>query len=69
MHPSELKNQALVATAAAEREGFDATAETSKVLALICAEEARGLIAQATIFGQSYGRRSLSLPSRPLRLA
>lgn len=44
MHPSELKNQALVAAAMAEREGFAASAEAFKLLALACAEEARGLM-------------------------
>lgn len=44
MHPSELKNQALVAAANAERDGFPATAEALKALALACAVEARELL-------------------------
>ena len=45
MHPSELKNQALVASAMAEREGFAATAEAFKLLAIVCATEAKDLLA------------------------
>ncbi len=48
MHPSELKNQALVAAAAAEREGFTATAEAFKLLATACGTEARELLLSAT---------------------
>ena len=44
MHPSELKNQALVAAAMAERDGFAATAEAFKLLAVACATEARDLL-------------------------
>ena len=44
MHPSELKNQALVAAAKAERDGFAATAEALKALACGCAAEARDLL-------------------------
>jgi hypothetical protein len=44
MHPSELKNQALVAAAMAERNGFAATAVAFKLLAIACAEEARELL-------------------------
>lgn len=44
MHPSELKNQALVAAAMAERNGFAATAEAFRLLAISCAEEARELL-------------------------
>jgi hypothetical protein len=43
MHPSELKNQALVAAAMAERNGFTATAEALMTLAAACAAEARAL--------------------------
>jgi hypothetical protein len=44
MHPSELKNQALVAAAMAQRDGFSATAEAFKLLAIACAEEERQLL-------------------------
>lgn len=44
MHPSELKNQALVAAAMAERDGFAATAEAFKLLAIACATEAKNLL-------------------------
>jgi hypothetical protein len=48
MHPSELKNQALVAAAVAEREGFTATAEAFKLLATACATEAGDLFSSAS---------------------
>lgn len=41
MHPSELKNRALVAAARAEMDGFSATAEALTLLASACASEAR----------------------------
>lgn len=44
MHPSELKNQALVAAMMAERDGFTATAEAFKLLATACAAEARDIL-------------------------
>lgn len=44
MHPSELKNQALVAAAMAERDGFTATAGAFKLMAAACATEARELL-------------------------
>ena len=44
MHPRDLQNQALVAAANAQREGFTATAEAFKLMAIICAEEARELV-------------------------
>lgn len=47
MHPSELKNQALVAASMAERDGFTATAEALKLLAITCATEARDLLTSA----------------------
>jgi hypothetical protein len=43
MHPSELKNLALISAAMAQRDGFSATAEAFKLLAFACAEEARQL--------------------------
>lgn len=43
MHPSEMKNQALVAAAQAQREGFTATAEAMLLLAQACVNEARAL--------------------------
>ena len=43
MHPSELKNRALVAAARAEMDGFTATAEALMLLASACASEAREL--------------------------
>lgn len=41
MHPSELKNMALVAALSAEREGFSATAEALLELAISCNIETR----------------------------
>lgn len=46
MHPSELKNRAIVAAAKAEMEGFTATAEAFLFLAKACASEARDLETQ-----------------------
>jgi hypothetical protein len=43
MHPSEMKNQALVAAAQAQRDGFTATAEALLLLAQACVSEARDL--------------------------
>lgn len=43
MHPSELKNQALVAAAKAQLDGFSATAEAFLLLANACAIEAQDL--------------------------
>lgn len=43
MHPSELKNRALVAAAKAEMDGFIATAEALILLASACASEAQEL--------------------------
>jgi hypothetical protein len=43
MHPSELKNQALVAAAQARLDGFSATAEAFLLLANACAVEAQNL--------------------------
>jgi hypothetical protein len=47
MHPNEMKNRALTAAAAAEAEGYYATAEALMQIAIACAEEA-ALIASAT---------------------
>ncbi len=44
MHPSELKNQALVAALMAERDGFKSTAEAFRLMAIACAAEARDLL-------------------------
>lgn len=44
MHPSELKNQALVAAAIAERDGFTATAEAFRLMAIACAMDAGELL-------------------------
>jgi hypothetical protein len=44
MHPSELKNIALTAAAAAERDGFTGTAEAWAQIARICALEANSLV-------------------------
>ena len=44
MHPSELKNQALVAAAMVERESFNEAADAFKFLATACAAEARELL-------------------------
>lgn len=46
MHPSEMKNQALVAAVQAQREGFTATAEAMLLLAQACVNEARELEAE-----------------------
>jgi hypothetical protein len=43
MHPSEMKNCALVAAARAAKDGFTATAEALLLLAEACAAEARQL--------------------------
>jgi hypothetical protein len=43
MHASKMKNQALVAAAQAQREGFTATAEAMVLLAQACVNEAREL--------------------------
>ncbi len=43
MHPSELKNRALVAAVRAEMDGFTATAEALMLLASACASEAQEL--------------------------
>jgi hypothetical protein len=48
MHPSEMKNYALVAAVSAEREGFFATAEALLALAKMCALEALELDARTT---------------------
>lgn len=48
MHPRDLHNQALVAAGNAQREGFTATAEAFKLMAMICAEEARELLYSET---------------------
>ena len=52
MHPSELKNQALVAALRAERDGFTATAEAFKLMATACAVEARDLLLDLSPSGQ-----------------
>ena len=49
MHPSEMKNQAIVAAAIAERDGFIATAEALMLLATACAAEARDLLTPRSI--------------------
>jgi hypothetical protein len=41
MHPNELKNLAFAAAARAELDGFTATAEALKLIAVTSAEEAR----------------------------
>lgn len=43
MHPYEMKNQALVAAAQAQREGFTASAEAILLLAQACVNEAQEL--------------------------
>ena len=60
MHPSELRNLALVAAAIAERNGFAATAEAFRLLAISCAEEALELLQSPTI----EVRQSISLSTR-----
>jgi hypothetical protein len=47
MHPSELKNIALTAAAAAERDGFTGTAEAWAQIARKCALEANVLVGGA----------------------
>lgn len=44
MHPSELKNIALTAAAAAARDGFTGTAVAWAEIARICAQEANSLV-------------------------
>jgi prophage DNA circulation protein len=46
MHPSEMKNSALVAAAKAKKDGFSGTAAALFALAEACAEEARELSEQ-----------------------
>ena len=46
MHPSELKNLALVAASRADRDGFSATAEAWLQIANACALEANALSEQ-----------------------
>jgi hypothetical protein len=61
MHPRDLQNKALVAAGNAQREGFTATAEAFKLMAKICAEEARELLlSPAGDLGQSVPRSSSS---------
>lgn len=61
MHPRDLQNQALVAAANAQREGFTATAEAFKLMAIICGEEARELLlSPAFDLGRSKPRSSNS---------
>jgi hypothetical protein len=48
MHPSEMKNSALVAAAKAKEDGFIATAEAFLFLAEVCAGEARQLTKQGS---------------------
>lgn len=62
MHPSELKNQALVAALMAERDGFKATAEAFKLMATACAAEARDLLLDLPNTGQPG--RALSTKDR-----
>jgi hypothetical protein len=49
MHPSELKNRALTAAAAAENAGYPATAEAFRYLAMNCIEDATSLIKRSEI--------------------
>jgi hypothetical protein len=44
MHPSEMKNFALVAAARAEQDGFVETAKALLLLAEVCAGDARELV-------------------------
>lgn len=59
MHPSELKNLALISAAMAQREGFSATAEAFKQMAIACAEEARELLIGAASEAGRSGLRQL----------
>jgi hypothetical protein len=56
MHPSEMKNSALVAAAKARQDGFLATAAALLAIAEVCAEEARQLVEG----GSDSDRRSQS---------
>jgi hypothetical protein len=49
MHPSELKNRALVAANAAELSGFTFTAQALLAIAKSCAEEAAGNVLQDAV--------------------
>ena len=60
MHPSELKNHALVAAVVAELDGFTATAEALKSLAIACAAESRDLLLTA----EPAANRNLSHSTR-----
>lgn len=48
MHPSELKNLALAAAAAAQRDGFPGTAEAWAEIAKTCALDALSLVGLGT---------------------
>lgn len=69
MHPSEMKNSALVAAARAEQNGFVETAKAFLLLADVCAGDARELAREAfegrpaEEWGTSSGRSPLSLVS------
>lgn len=69
MHPSEMKNSALVAAARAEQNGFLETAKAFLLLADVCAGDARELEPEALEgrpaeeWGTSSGRWILSLVS------
>lgn len=58
MHPSELKNQALVAAAMAERDGFSGTARALVLLAAACATEAQDLLSRDSPFGEPHRSNS-----------
>jgi hypothetical protein len=61
MHPRDLQNKALVAAGNAQREGFTATAEAFKLMAIICAQEARELLLSSAVdLGRSVPRSSSS---------
>lgn len=68
MHPSELKNQALVAAAMAEREGFTATADALKLLATACAAEARELLHALSAPGTRAAVKSTSDRGHPFEV-
>lgn len=48
MHPSEMKNLALAAAAAAERDGFEATAKAWAEIAKDCSLDATALVVLAS---------------------
>jgi hypothetical protein len=69
MHPSELKNRALVAAARAEMDGFTATAEALMLLASACASEAQELKSSPFLARNAMPSNSIRESVCPLEIA